>query len=257
MRTLRVGFDNDRGIALTASLDLPRAGSPRAYAVFAHCFTCNRNYKFIRHMARTLAGHGLAVLRLDFAGLGESGGRFEETNFSTSTADVLAAARFLAAEHQAPGLLIGHSLGGAAVLAAAPGIASVRAVATINAPSTPAHVLTQLGALDEAMAKQGYAEAEIGGIVYRLTPQLVDDLRHTQIDGAIGGLDAALLVLHATQDRTADISHGERIFAAAAQPKSLIALPGADHLLSREGDAQYAAAMIAAWSAIYLDGTET
>lgn len=254
MRTLRVGFDNGRGDALAASLDLPREGSPRAYAIFAHCFTCHRNYKFIRQMARVLAQHGLAVLRLDFAGLGESGGRFEETNFSTNTADVLAAARFLASEYRAPAVLIGHSLGAAAVLAAAPDVVSARAVVVVNAPSTPAHVLTQLGTLDDAIARQGYAEAEIGGIVYRITPQLIEDLRGARVDGAIAGLGAALLVLHATRDLTADISHGERIFAAAAQPKSMIALPGADHLLSLEGDAQYAAAMIAAWCTAYLEG---
>lgn len=254
MRTVKVRFSNGRGVVLAGSLDLPRESAPRAYAVFAHCFTCNRNYKFIRHVSRALAQRGLAVLRLDFTGLGESEGRFEDTNFGTNVDDVLAAARFLEMEYGAPPrLLIGHSLGGTAVLAAAPRLDPVRAVATINAPSAPAHVLDRLGEIDAWIAGRGQAEVEIGGLRYRITPQLVADLRGARVEAAIGALGAALLVLHATHDQTADIGHAERIFAAARHPKSLAALPGADHLLSREEDAHYAAGLISAWSSIYLD----
>ena len=254
MRTIKVGFANGRGVSLAGSLDLPRDSEPRASAVFAHCFTCNRNYKFIRHISRALAQRGLAVLRLDFTGLGESGGRFEDTNFSSNVEDVLAAARFLETGHRAaPGLLIGHSLGGTAALAAAPRLPSVRAVVTVNAPSDPSHVLDRLGALDAEIAHRRHAEVEIGGVSYRITPQLVDDLRGAQVTQAIGALDAGLLVLHAPDDRTADFGHAERIFAAARHPKSLVALPGADHLLSREQDARYAAELIAAWLPPYLD----
>lgn len=249
MRTLKLGFPNRRGQELAGSLDLPAASTPRSYAVFAHCFTCNRNYKFIRYIARILAREGIAVLRLDFTGLGESGGRFDETNFSTTVDDLLAAAGYLAAEHQAPRLLIGHSLGGTAVLAAAPRLPGVDAVVTINAPAQPAHVLEQLD-VEHRVAEAGQASVEIGGARWNITAQLVDDLRHART--APERLAAALLVLHATRDGTAGMEHAERIFTAASQPKSLVALPQADHLLSREADALYAAKLILAWSSAYL-----
>lgn len=253
MRTSKVRFANGRGIELAANLDLPASAAPRAYAVFAHCFTCNRNYKFIRQMARTLAQGGVGVLRLDFTGLGESAGRFEDSNFSSNVDDVLAAARFLEAEYEAPRLLIGHSLGGTAMLAAAPRLPSVRAVTTINAPSEPAHVLSQLEGVESAVARDGETRVEIGGLPYRITAQLVDDLREQRPCAGIAALDAALLLLHAPGDRTAGIEHAERIYAAASHPKSLVSLPDADHLLSREADARYAARMIAAWSEPYLE----
>lgn len=252
MRTRRLGFINRRGIELAASLDLPASSPPRAHAIFAHCFTCNRNYKFIRHIARALAREGIAVLRLDFTGLGESGGRFDETNFGTNVDDLLSAADFLSAEHRAPRLLIGHSLGGTAVLAAAPRLESVAALVTINAPAQPAHVLGQLGDVEAEVARAGQASVDIGGSSWRFTPQLVEDLRAARV--APQRLNAALLVLHAPGDTTAGIEQAEAIFAAAPQPRSLVALPGADHLLSRERDAQYAAQLILAWSSAYLGG---
>lgn len=251
MRSVRVEFDSARGERLAGTLDLPDEGTDR-YAVFAHCFTCNRNYKFIRHVARTLAGHGLGVLRLDFAGLGDSHGTFEETNLGTNVEDVLAAARYLDVHHAAPVLLVGHSLGGCAVLAAAGRLPGVRAVVTINAPFHPAHVLEQLQ-VDDKISARGYARVEIGGTPYRITAQLAEDLRAARPDAAIAGIDAALLVLQAPDDRTAPAENADRIFAAARHPKSLVALPGADHLLSRERDARYAAEVIAAWSAPYLE----
>ncbi|MDX9741080.1 MAG: alpha/beta fold hydrolase [Gammaproteobacteria bacterium] len=254
MRTLKVVFPNARGNELAGSLDLPSASAPRAYAIFAHCFTCNRNYKFIRYIARTLAREGVAVLRLDFTGLGESTGRFDETNFSTTVDDLLAAADFLAAQYQSPRLLIGHSLGGTAVLAAAPRLRGIDAVVTVNAPAQPGHVLEQLD-VETEVARAGHASVNIGGSNWNITAQLVDDLR--QARAAPERLEAALLVLHATRDATAGMEHAERIFAAASQPKSLVALPQADHLLSREADALYAARLILAWSSAYLGADAT
>ncbi len=251
MRTLRVGFPNRRGNELAGSLDLPVADVPRAYAIFAHCFTCNRNYKFIRYISRILAGEGIAVLRLDFTGLGDSMGRFDETNFSTTVDDLVAAAGFLAAEHEAPRLLIGHSLGGTAVLAAAPRLGSVDAVVTINAPAQPDHVLERLG-VESEVVRAGQTSVQIGGSDWNITRQLVDDLRQARTEPE--RLDAALLVLHATRDGTAGLEHAEQIFSAAAQPKSLVVLPEADHLLSREADALYAARLILTWSSPYLGG---
>lgn len=253
-QTLRVEFTNARGIRLRGSLERPADREPVACALFAHCFTCNSDYRFIRLIARELAGQGISVMRFDFTGLGGSGGRFEDSNFTTNVEDIEAAARFLEGELTVgPALLIGHSLGGAAVLAAAGRIPSVRAVATINAPSTPDHVLGHLeGAVAEA-ARHGVGEAEIGGQRYPITQQLIDDLRGADLGAAIRALDAALLVLHSPVDRTVGIAHASRIFEVARHPKSFVALDGADHLLGRETDARYAARIIRTWASAYLD----
>lgn len=253
MPSQRVEFGNVRGVRLVGSLDLP-AERPRVAALFAHCFTCNRNYRFIRQLSALLAEQGIAVLRFDFTGLGDSGGRFEESNFTTNVEDIEAAAGYLAGEFDgAPQLLIGHSLGGTAMLAAAGSIAGVRAVATINAPFEPAHVLEHLDDAIAGIEREGSAEAEIGGQRYRMTAQLVDDLRAIRMRPKIGRLDAALLVLHSPVDRTVGIDNATRIFDAAQHPRSFVVLDGADHLLGREADVRYAGAVIAAWVSPYLD----
>jgi putative redox protein len=252
MKTQRLRFNNSRGIELGARLDRPDSGLPKAYAVFSHCFTCNKDYKFIRQVSRTLTEHGIAVLCLDFTGLGESGGRFEDSNFSTSVDDVMAAAQFLADSYLPPALLLGHSLGGTVMLAAAPGLPHVRAVATLNAPFEPRHIFHHFSEIADQIEHLGEAETVIGGKAYRITRQLLDDLRDRRMAEAIRGLDAALLVLHATRDETVSLDNAGRIFDAARHPKSFIALDGADHLLSREADARYAGQLIAAWAARYI-----
>jgi uncharacterized OsmC-like protein/pimeloyl-ACP methyl ester carboxylesterase len=253
MKTQRLRFKNLLDIELGARLDWPDSGTPAAYAVFSHCFTCNKDYKFIRQVSRSLTEHGIAVLCLDFTGLGESGGRFEDSNFSTSVADVIAAARFLADTYQAPALLVGHSLGGTVMLAAAAELPQVRAVATLNAPFEPRHIFHHLSDIAEEIESQGEAEAVIGGKAYRITRQLLHDLRDRHMAEAIRSLDAALLILHAPLDATVGIDNAGRIFEAARHPKSFIALDGADHLLSREADARYAGQLIAAWAARYCE----
>lgn len=252
MKTQRLRFNNSRGIELGARLDRPDSGLPKAYAVFSHCFTCNKDYKFIRQVSRTLTEHGIAVLCLDFTGLGESGGRFEDSNFSTSVDDVMAAAQFLADSYLPPALLLGHSLGGTVMLAAAPGLPHVRAVATLNAPFEPRHIFHHFSEIADQIEHLGEAETVIGGKAYRITRQLLDDLRDRRMAEAIRGLDAALLVLHAPRDETVSLDNAGRIFDAARHPKSFIALDGADHLLSREADARYAGQLIAAWAARYI-----
>lgn len=254
MRTRRVEFENGRGIRLRGSLDLPDEDEARAGALLAHCFTCNSNYRFIRQLSRVLAGRGIAVLRFDFTGLGDSAGRFEDSNFTTNVDDIVAAARCIARERGTPPqLLIGHSLGGTAMLAAAARLSGVRAVATINAPFAPAHVLDHLEGAVAGVQRDGVAEAEIGGQRFVMTSQLIEDLRNARVDDAIGDLNAALLVLHSPVDRTVAIAHAARIFDAARYPKSLVVLDGADHLLSRESDVVYAGELINAWASAYLD----
>lgn len=253
MKSQRLKLRNSLGIELGARLDLPEAGAPAAYALFSHCFTCNKDYKFIRQVSRALTERGIAVLCLDFTGLGESGGRFEDSNFSTSIADVIAAHGFLAETRRPPVLLVGHSLGGTVMLAAAGELPAVRAVATINAPFEPVHIFHHFRAIEDRIEREGAAEAVIGGKAYRITRQLLHDLRGHRMEGAIRGLDAALLVLHAPLDETVGIENAGRIFEAARHPKSFVALDRADHLLSREEDARYAGEMIATWASRYLE----
>lgn len=252
MKTRKLRFPNALEIGLGARLDLPDAGEPRAYALFSHCFTCNKDYKFIRQVSDALTSHGLAVLCLDFTGLGESSGRFEDSNFSTNVADVVAAAGFLAASYQAPALLLGHSLGGTAVLAAAAELPQTRAVATINSPFEPGHIFHHFSEIAGQIEEKGEAQTMIGGRGYRITRQLLDDLRNQRMAGVIRDLDAALLILHAPRDETVGIDQAGLIFDAARHPKSFVALDGADHLLSRETDARYAGHLIATWASHYI-----
>lgn len=253
MKSRRLRFGNARGIDLGARLDLPEADAPVAYALFSHCFTCNKDYRLVRQIARTLTGHGIAVLCLDFTGLGDSDGRFEDSNFSTSVSDAIAAAGYLAEFHRPPALLIGHSLGGTVMLAAARELPRTRAVVTLNAPFEPGHIVHHFAAMEARIERDGEAEAVIGGKSYRITRQLLHDLRGHRMTEVIHGLDAALLILHAPLDETVGIENAGRIFEAARHPKSFIALDRADHLLSREGDAHYAGEVIAAWAARYFD----
>lgn len=252
MRSKKHHFENDRGVRLAATLDMPERGESRAYAVFAPCFTCHRNYKFIRQITRVLAGQGVAVLRLDFSGLGESGGDFAATNFTTSVEDLVAAARFLAERYAAPALLIGHSLGGAVAMSAAAQLDEVRAVATINAPFEPRHIYERFRDRREEIDKEGGVAVAIGGQEVTITAQLLDDLRDTRMEEVVARLDAALLVMHGPLDRTVGIDNASRIFQAAHHPKSFMSLDDADHLLSREQDARYAGELIAAWAGRYL-----
>ncbi len=250
-QTERVEFTGAQGDRLAARLDRP-LGRPRAYALFAHCFTCSKDIFAASRIARALAERGIAVLRFDFTGLGSSEGEFANTNFSSSVADLVRAADFLRETHQAPALLIGHSLGGAAALAAAAEMPEAVAVATIGAPAEPEHVRRQLtGAIDEIEAT-GAAEVDLGGRPFRITRQFLDDIEETKLAAAIGALKKALLVLHAPLDDVVGIDNASRIFAAARHPKSFVSLDDADHLLSRRPDAEYAAEVLAAWAGRYL-----
>lgn len=254
MEIRKLTFPGGQGELLAGRLDLPEDGVPRAYALFAHCFTCTKNLRATVEIDRVLTAAGLGVLRFDFTGLGESDGDFAATNFSSNVADLVAAAEFLAERFQAPRLLIGHSLGGAAVLQAAARILDCHAVATIAAPSHPIHLEGHLPDRD-LVERDGSAEVEIAGRRIRITRQFLADLEATRMERTIADLDRALLILHSPRDRIVGIDHAGRIFAAARHPKSYLSLDRADHLLSDPADAAWAGRMIAAWAAPYLEPT--
>ncbi len=252
MPTDIVRFAGTAGRTLAGRLERPD-GAPRATAIFAHCFTCSKDLAAPVRVSRTLAAHGIATLRFDFAGHGESEGRFEDGTFATHVDDVAAAAAWLEAEHAAPGLLVGHSFGGAVVLAAAPRLASVRAVATIAASSDTADVRRHFEDELEAIRADGQAEVVLAGRTFTVTDGLVASLEKPHVEEALAALDAALLVLHSPRDRTVPIEHATRLYTAAKHPKSFVSLAGAGHLLRDPADAEYAGAVIAVWASRYLD----
>lgn len=252
MPTERLTFRGHDGHDLSARLDLPQ-GPHLATALFAHCFTCSKDIPAARRISARLAGAGIAVLRFDFTGLGHSGGEFENTTFRSNVEDLLLAAQALGARGMAPGLLVGHSLGGAAVLSAARHIDSVRAIATIAAPFDPGHVTHNFdGALDR-IDSEGVAEVELGGRPVRIGRRFVEDIRAETLGPEIAALKRALLILHAPRDETVGIENATAIFQTARHPKSFVTLDRADHLVSDPDDAEYAAGVIAAWAQRYLD----
>jgi putative redox protein len=244
-----VGKERNR---LSALLDLPTDSEPFAYALFAHCFTCTKNLKSIDTISRSLTEKGVAVLRFDFTGLGESEGDFAETNFSSNIDDLVAAASFLESSYEAPKILIGHSFGGAAVLQAAAHIPSSRAVATIGAPADPDHVMRHLRDRKEDIARKGEAEVVLEGRKFRIKKQFIDDLKQIRMAEVVGNLKKALVVFHSPMDDVVGIENAARIFQRARHPKSFISLDRADHLLMDASDAQYVGAMIAVWAQRYL-----
>ncbi len=250
----RVVFTGAHGDDLVGRLHLP-AGRPVAHAVFAHCFTCGKDVHAAVRVSRALAEQGIATLRFDFTGLGESEGDFAGTTFSSNVADLVAACDWLRREREAPRLLVGHSLGGAAVIAAAARVPEARAVVTIGAPADPEHVRHLLAPARAELEARGEAEVSIGGRPFRIRTDLLDDLaRHASAE-AIARLGRALLVLHAPGDRVVGVDDARRIFEAARHPKSFVSLDDADHLLSRAEDARWTAGLIAAWAARYVGAT--
>jgi len=245
-------FPNAEGLRLAGLIDLP-AGETRAYALFAHCFTCGKDVHAAKRIAEGLTALGIAVLRFDFTGLGSSEGEFANTTFSSNVADLVAAADHLRRVKRAPALLIGHSLGGAAVLAAASAVPEARAVVTIAAPSDPAHVAGLFADARAEIEARGEVEVRLAGRPFRIRRALLDDVAEQRLSGRINALHKALLIFHSPTDDIVGIDNASRIFAAARHPKSFVSLAGADHLLSRRSDAAYVANVIAAWAERYLD----
>jgi len=254
MQFQKLSFKNAAGRKLAARLDLPVDEKPSAYAIFAHCFTCTKNFNAVVNIDRALAMRGIAVLRFDFTGLGESEGDFAETNFSTNVSDLIAAANFLAEHYEAPKLLVGHSLGGAAVLQASAGIPSTQAVATVAAPADPSHLVRFLSKdSKEELEIRGETTINIVGKDFKIRNQFLEDLRQSSMESMIRGLRKPLLVFHSPLDEVVPIENAARIFMAARHPKSFISLDRADHLLSRREDSLYVGSVLAAWAGKYLE----
>jgi putative redox protein len=260
MQTLRLRFPGATGAQLAARLERPTA-EPLAYALFAHCFTCGKDLKAAGAVSRALAERGIAVLRFDFTGLGESEGDFADTSFSGNVDDLVAAADFLRREHRAPRLLVGHSLGGAAVLAAAHRVPESVAVATLGAPSDTAHLSGLLLAAAPELATAEVApdqgvEVELAGRRFLLKRQFLEDLQRDHLRSRVASLGRALLILHSPVDEIVGIEHARRLYEAARHPKSFVSLDDADHLLKRARDARYAAEVLAAWAGRYLSSQD-
>ncbi|MGI9237566.1 MAG: bifunctional alpha/beta hydrolase/OsmC family protein [Woeseiaceae bacterium] len=251
MPSKKIAFENETGHTLSAILDVPTT-PPVAYALFAHCFTCSKNLKAATNIARALNAAGIAVLRFDFTGLGQSEGDFADTNFSSNISDLLAAVDYMGRELGSPSILIGHSLGGTAVLAAASMVDSAVAVATIGSPSEPAHVARMFSGSEDALRERGEATVNLGGRPFLMKQQFLDDLDKQDLRTSIHSLRKALLILHAPLDTIVEIDNASALFMAAKHPKSFVSLDNADHLLSREADSTYAGDVLAAWASRYL-----
>lgn len=253
MKTVKLQFKNAEGLSLSARLEQPVDKRPLAYAIFAHCFTCTKNLIAVTNISRALTAKGIAVLRFDFTGLGESEGDFADTNFSSNVQDLVYAADHLAEHYEAPKIIIGHSLGGAAVLMAAGRIPSIEAVATVGAPADPPHVKHLFQNSLEEIESTGEAVVSLSGRPFKIKKQFIDDLEETDLALRLKALKKPLLILHSPQDDTVDISNAEQIYINSMHPKSFISLDGADHLLSRKEDSLYVGSMIASWAERYVE----
>jgi putative redox protein len=250
-RSERIRFKNAEGIELAGRLELPLLGRPRAVALFAHCFTCTKDSHAAARITAGLAQRGIATLRFDFTGLGGSGGDFANSNFSANVADLVSAAQYLKETLGGPHILVGHSLGGAAVLAAAGQVPDCTAVVTIAAPFDASHVLKHLGDLS-AIEREGKGDVEIAGRRFSVTREFIENAKEQTLGEKVAHLDRALLVLHAPRDEIVGIENARQIYETARHPKSFVTLGDADHLLNRAADAAYAAAIISAWVEPYL-----
>ena len=253
MRTKKVRFPGSQNYELGARLDLPDDGKPEACALFAHCFTCTKNLKAITNINQALTAEKIAVLRFDFTGLGESEGDFADTNFSSNVGDLVAAAKFLASHYEPPKILIGHSLGGAAVLQAARYIPSCVAVATIAAPFDPGHANPLFSSVKQKIDRDGVGEVFLAGRKIRIKKQFFDDLKQSNMKAFIANLNRALLIFHSPADDVVVINNAAQIFMVAKHPKSFISLDRADHLLSNKEDSTYVGAMVATWASKYIE----
>jgi putative redox protein len=251
-----LSFQNANGESLSGRLDLPLGAAPDAYAIFAHCFTCSKHTKAVAAVSHALSRKGIAVLRFDFTGLGDSEGDFSDTTFSSNVADLITAAGYLKAHYAAPKILIGHSFGGTACLKAAGHLPDVKAVATIGSPFDPAHVRHLLGDARAEIEKSGEASVTLAGRPFRIKRQFLEDLDTAKMLEVLPKLNRALLVLHSPVDEVVGIDNAAQIYKAARHPKSFISLDTADHMLGQPADAEYAGSVIAEWAARYIDARE-
>ncbi|SDR88330.1 alpha/beta fold hydrolase [Gramella sp. MAR_2010_147] len=252
MQKIDVSFKNTDSKELKGVLVLPTNKKPANFILFAHCFTCNKNFHAPSNISKNLASQGYGVLRFDFTGLGDSEGDFEDTNFTSNVEDLIAAAEFLKAEYKAPSMIVGHSLGGAAALFASKKIESIKCMVTINAPSNLSHVQKHFESSLDEIEKEGFANIKIGGRGFKIKKQFIEDLKTNQDASALKEIRKSLLVMHSPQDEIVSINHAEELYKAAWHPKSFVSLDGADHMLSNKEDSEYVAAVISAWASKYL-----
>ncbi|MGV8713043.1 MAG: bifunctional alpha/beta hydrolase/OsmC family protein [Nitrosomonas sp.] len=253
---MRATFNNQQGESLAGVLEMP-SGAIKSYALFAHCFTCSKNNPAATWIARALANQGIAVLRFDFTGLGDSTGEFSHTNFSSNVQDLFAAAQYLEQQYVAPSLLIGHSLGGSAVLAAAQELPTVKAIATIGAPATAVHLKHLFADSYHQLTQRSSVEMQLGGRTFNIRRQFIDDLEKYNSVAHIQVLNKALLIFHSPADKVVSIDEAARIYTAARHPKSFVSLDHADHMLSDSRDAHYVADVLSAWVSRYLTAEQT
>ncbi len=252
MKSEKVEFLNQKKEKIAAILDWPINHKPVATAIFAHCFTCNKNFKALKNISRGLTNAGFAVLRFDFTGLGESEGEFENTSFDTNLEDIELAAKFLEEKIKAPELLIGHSLGGTAILFSAHKIPSTKGIVTIGSPYHPSHATKLFEESLEEIKANGKAKVNIGGRPFTVSGELIETLEKNSSKDLISELNKSLLVIHSPQDEVVEIENAEKIYVAARHPKSFITLDGADHLMSNAADSSYVGKVIGSWVERYI-----
>ncbi|OBX26770.1 putative redox protein [Gelidibacter algens] len=253
MQSTKLNIQNAKGYQLQAYLELPANQKPNNYAIFAHCFTCNSTLKPVKNISRALTSHGFAVVRFDFTGLGKSEGEFADSYFSANVEDLLAVSDYLKEHYEAPSLLVGHSLGGAAVIVAASKLDSVKAIATIGAPATTAHVKQHFSHHVQEIAQKGDVEVNIGGRPFKINQEFVDDFDKTDLPEVTKQLRKPILIMHAPFDKVVGIDNAHKLYKSAHHPKSFISLNDADHLLLNEKDSSYVGNMIGAWVQGYFD----
>ncbi|MCX7550931.1 bifunctional alpha/beta hydrolase/OsmC family protein [Xanthomarina sp. F2636L] len=256
MHTIKLNIQNKKGHQLQAYLELPANQKPNNYAIFAHCFTCNSNFNAVKNISRSLTNHGFGVVRFDFTGLGKSEGKFSESHFSANVGDLLAVSDFLKENYEAPGLLVGHSLGGAAVIVAASKLDNVKAVATVGAPATIDHVTHLFSHGIDEVREKGEVEINIGGRPFKINQEFVEDFSKTNLPEITKNLRKPLLIMHAPFDNIVGIENAQKLYLDAHHPKSFISLDQADHLLSNKQDSMYVGHMVGSWGDRYFNAKD-
>ncbi|WP_422107191.1 alpha/beta fold hydrolase [Winogradskyella sp.] len=256
MKSTKLKITNRKGLTLNAQLELPANQKPNYYAIFAHCFTCSSSLSAVRHISRSLAQDGFAIVRFDFTGLGRSEGQFADSHFSANIDDLLDVHAYMAEHYEAPSLLVGHSLGGAAVLVAASKLDAVKAVATVGAPATVTHVKHLFSHGIDDIEENGEAEVNIGGRPFKINKDFVDEFDKTDLPTIVRKLRKPLLIMHSPFDKIVGIENAEQLYKTAFHPKSFITLDNADHLLTEENDSQYVGEVIGTWAKRYFPKVE-
>lgn len=253
MKSIQLEIKNTDGEPLAARLEMPDDQKPKHFAIFAHCFTCSKDFHAVRNICLALTNREFAVLRFDFTGLGESEGDFSDTNFSHNIQDLTVVYEYLIKNYQAPSLLIGHSLGGAAALVAGAQLDLIKAIATIGSPSSVTHITHLFGDNLDTIKKDGAAEVSIGGRPFTIKKQFLDELQKNNLTEIVNSMRKPLLIAHSPQDKIVDIENAAELFHAAFHPKSFLSLDQADHLLSNEHDSHYVGSVLSSWAKRYIE----